>query len=667
MDDNEALQEHSAGQSPADDCANQLIHALDTGEGIFQFVSPRSHRTGQSKYGQSIIQLLNDMRDASSGRHPHIGGRYEIIDVEKSRGSYDNDDFAEHCIVARDLETSRVSRIPVTQVGLRFDGQILQSKEIVRANVLLESHKERAAEWRGTSADPVASNQIAGAIPSGPLIISHAGIGRNAALITFNEIRRRIVDEKTVDQNNLDQVLLDVICAGRMARGPRFLHSKEQLKVVRQMLLELIPDAQRCAEKKGSRIASFGRAARQRLSRTFTRHRTNSPLRQDENQGVRSLAPTRQSRVADRCVGEPDSGLSPLVVPVASEAPRPEAISPASDTSEQAIAPNFFAPRRERPQVHVVAQGGRIPNRAADISINPHAGRPHSKADQAAAPSDAQAPHTRKIHEEIIFFSDNEGKSDARAIYKFPAARLNIDQIYKELNGHTHQIKEISPAGLHCWWRAGWISALLQHAHSSRPADYLEGVIVKELGKEARTNAKVMTTMIDAIRNDQFLSIIDHHKNLGPGETILSAQCWLRLPGSNIPRGDGRKDEGIFQELSFALLGNAGVASAVRRNSVYEGEPGNDSLLAALCQKLEADMVICSLPRTDGPSVTVFAHKGSDLQELAFDQSERDSFSGTVMNRIAALSVVFTRGFHFDLAIPKGFLPDGLLDGQKRV
>lgn len=266
--------DYCAGQAPEKNCENQLIYALDSGEGIFQFISPRSHRTGVSGHGPSIIKMLNELCDESRAKSPRVNlrlaKRYEITSFELLAGGHEEHDFAQYHLTARDIVTGEVRTVPLTQVGLRFDGQVLQNTEIRRANTLLEEHKVSSAELRGPQVidtRPVKSRWHA-VSRKGPMIVSHVGVGRNAALVIFNNIRDRIAEGGHVNKKNLDEVLYKLIWNGRYARGELFLHSKEQLRVVRQMLLDEIDARERLANaNRPGWFASNSGAMRNSLSR----------------------------------------------------------------------------------------------------------------------------------------------------------------------------------------------------------------------------------------------------------------------------------------------------------------------------------------------------------------------------------------------------------------
>ena len=238
--------------------------------------------------------MVDQLKSSNQSGNPCLGGRYEILGFDRSEKCHPDDDVVHYRLIARDLESGKECIVPVTQVGLRFDGRALQKKEILRANHALESHKQLVGELRQSEADQGSSADANVAVRHGPLIVSHAGIGRNAVLITFNDIRTRILEDRSVDRNDLDQILLEVIAAGRQARGPRFFHTKEQLKVVRQTLLELIEEVEiGDARESVDRLASTDQASRHRLMRYVDL----SELRERDHQPA--LPTERQTAPAD--------------------------------------------------------------------------------------------------------------------------------------------------------------------------------------------------------------------------------------------------------------------------------------------------------------------------------------------------------------------------------
>ena len=175
-----------------------------------------------------------------SGNVPlRLGNRYEVLGFDCIDGGHTTDSHAQYQLRVRNLDNAKETVVPITQIGLPFADRILQAKDIVRANDVLERHHQALDNYRHCNWRESLDRQVS-TPPHGPLIVSQAGIGRNAALIAFRDISIRITQEKSVNRDNLDTVLCKLILDSRRARGPKFLHSKNQLHVLRQALLEVI-------------------------------------------------------------------------------------------------------------------------------------------------------------------------------------------------------------------------------------------------------------------------------------------------------------------------------------------------------------------------------------------------------------------------------------------
>ncbi len=219
-----------AGQSPQrfDRCAMFLVEGLDSGQGLFQFVSRKTHAasidpTQATTRERSIIdQLMDEWTKCGKKRGELVlAGRYEVTQVEPQAPT---DNHRRVMLTVWDRENSKTITVPLTQAGLRFTGQLLRWEEIKTANTLLDGHR-----------DCVDPPPLKGA--ADPMIISFAGIGRNAALITYRETRARIDAQpptSRLGQKWLDETLKNIVESGRRDRGPGFIHSDAQLEALRE-------------------------------------------------------------------------------------------------------------------------------------------------------------------------------------------------------------------------------------------------------------------------------------------------------------------------------------------------------------------------------------------------------------------------------------------------
>ena len=207
-------------------CERFLVQGLDSGQGLFQFVSRKAHRTPDQSVQKTI---LGQLRDQWEGRSENAGplvlaGRYEVTALKKLSADEHQCCYA---LTAVDvLDRTKTKTVVLTQAGLRFTDKTLRSAQIKQADDLMNAHLAQC--------DP-ASTDAACDQPE-PMVISHAGIGRNATLIVYREVLTRF--DATPTDHALDIALEDVIRRGRENRGPRFVHSQAQFDELKKALKE---------------------------------------------------------------------------------------------------------------------------------------------------------------------------------------------------------------------------------------------------------------------------------------------------------------------------------------------------------------------------------------------------------------------------------------------
>jgi hypothetical protein len=217
-----------AGQSPQQLglCEKFLVQGLDSGQGLFQFVSRKAHRTPEQSVQKTILgQLREQWERRSENAGPLVlAGRYEVTELRELSADKHQCRYA---LTAVDvLDRTKTRTMVLTQAGLRFTDKLLRSAQIKEADDLMNAH---LAQCGPASSDAASGQQE-------PMVISHAGIGRNATLITYREVLRRF-DATPTDQA-LDIALEAVTRQGRESRGPRFIHSEAQLDELKKALKE---------------------------------------------------------------------------------------------------------------------------------------------------------------------------------------------------------------------------------------------------------------------------------------------------------------------------------------------------------------------------------------------------------------------------------------------
>jgi len=226
---------YSCGKSPVESAHNPfteheefIVQGIVSGQGVYQFVSPRTHFRPAESTKKPIIGALREQWQAhqKSGTQFVLGGRFEVVSINPNElpevlpDGIDPrpDQMHFECeLTVIDLQhpDDAIRRIPMTQAGLKFSDKCLASKQIVQAHNILQDHQKRC----------MPSNALRDAHPQSlPTIASPAGRGRAPTLIVYNEIFERINAGLIIDKASLEATLLDVINDGRKARIASDLH-----------------------------------------------------------------------------------------------------------------------------------------------------------------------------------------------------------------------------------------------------------------------------------------------------------------------------------------------------------------------------------------------------------------------------------------------------------
>lgn len=231
---------YAAGQSPDAHCLDDfLLQGIASRQGIFQFVSRRAQYAPERSTETPIIAMLKQRRRD----HPTalLGDRYRIDDFlqVEQKESDSPSDHLHFMLHVTDLGSNQtppaVLRIPITQAGLKFTDRVLDAEHIARASALMEAHIDQLP----TAVDADANDAPA---RSGidRMILSRAGIGRNATLISYRTLLAQIANadrRSALTEATLDDALFDVIYTGRGDRDAAYIPSLPQLTALRQALL----------------------------------------------------------------------------------------------------------------------------------------------------------------------------------------------------------------------------------------------------------------------------------------------------------------------------------------------------------------------------------------------------------------------------------------------
>ena len=170
------------------------------------------------------------MHEAGDATGLRLDDRFVVTKLTPIGNSSKGSDHQQYLIEAEDVPGSptpqRKYSAVITQVGLPFKNAVLKPDAILRASQLLDAHQHQTATLSASDTAPPDASQ---------LIVSHAGIGRNATLIVYRDISRKI-NAGQVNRANLDAALYEVIAEHRAIRGHHFVHSEQQTAALRAAL-----------------------------------------------------------------------------------------------------------------------------------------------------------------------------------------------------------------------------------------------------------------------------------------------------------------------------------------------------------------------------------------------------------------------------------------------
>lgn len=563
-----------AAQSPEADCTHFLIQGLDSQQGIYQFVSCKAHATGRDSGGPTITTMMCDRWAAKQTATMMLGERYEVTDLRKLDGMDGGADHIRHELVAIDRHSPEreVRTMLLTQAGLQFSGRVLQPAEIVRADALLGSHRSWCAEKNHAEGDNEAR--------SNPMIASYAGIGRNAVLISYSDMCLRI-ESGSVNKENLDATLKSVIQAGRIARGPRFLHSRDQLAALRKTLLA----------KLNTQPASIPVSQR---ARAWVVRALQSCIPAASNQTGNAIK-TQSAPVTPRAEHHwPRTEVARLRYPC--------------ETSHKArrAAPPVVAAEQRQPSHSETGEpefSQQFPS-----SGKGNANRENVDASRASAlidvseitPPPQNSGTLNAINDATDYESSNSDVTEAadlaRADYQlsevgvtFDNTKIDMSAINLQMSHHEivgpHRIKKLASADNGSWWRAAFLSVFVdaftarvdvpQRIHDKvleLGQDFLnEAQLLKNMTKEAvrsdRGLAEIMTNMPD-VHHAGMPGVLDH----AMGAAIFEASISQFKAVGEDDADPMRPGEQALKKVARALLLKGGV-DRIKVERLFDHDP----------------------------------------------------------------------------------------------
>ncbi|MFN7835066.1 MAG: hypothetical protein ACK5NY_04640 [Burkholderiaceae bacterium] len=153
------------GQAPRDfaECEKLLLHVLASRQGAFHIVTRQAQRRpGTDLEHSSLLQLLQGRFESCQQLQQKLilGERFEVQTLSTHS---DDRDHTIQLLTVRDLHTQEVFSVPLTRVGLAYDGYALKADDTEKASMFYDAHLRCLGST--ASAD------------DGPLILSYGGVG----------------------------------------------------------------------------------------------------------------------------------------------------------------------------------------------------------------------------------------------------------------------------------------------------------------------------------------------------------------------------------------------------------------------------------------------------------------------------------------------------------
>ena len=152
---------YPAGQSPNMDeaeqflaCEKMLVQGIESGLGVYQFVSPRAHFQPEKSREKPILDTL--LKQLKDGKEIILGGRYRVVNIEEPHPPEPGikEVHKRYLLTVSFGDPTVERRIPLTQVGLQLTKKdkpdtnkaekFLNAAQILHADTLLGTHHDFA-------------------------------------------------------------------------------------------------------------------------------------------------------------------------------------------------------------------------------------------------------------------------------------------------------------------------------------------------------------------------------------------------------------------------------------------------------------------------------------------------------------------------------------------
>ena len=282
-----------AGRSPRGKsvCEDFLVNAIESREGLFQFVSPSAHRDPAASAEKPMMHLFKEAFKNKGQEGLILGGRYRVESYADMVA--DGGDFKQIKIEVIDtLNDNEKKSIILTQAGLSFQKNKLRAIDIQRADELMELHLSE-------------NSRLGIPVDRDPMVVSYTGIGRNATLIAYRQVCQQLKDIGNKDE--LRAVLKEVVLAGRRDRGPGFIHSAAQMEELLAAVEQAYDDHQ-TGKGTDADDRSAGGTSAPRASDARPQADKEGPAARAANSDPARAAPNKEPAASGSSTNDPSAG-----------------------------------------------------------------------------------------------------------------------------------------------------------------------------------------------------------------------------------------------------------------------------------------------------------------------------------------------------------------------
>jgi len=668
-----AKSSYVVGQSPVSEnrCESFLVHAMKSGDGIYQFVSEKTHRRmidGKKSFaesGQKERSILEEIRTKLAlSRSEHskyvIDGKHEIVGLREigSNGNGSEGNLSQsntHChflLEFREQANGPLKTIPITQAGFAFKEKTLRGEQLREANACLATHI-------GLRNNSDAKGNIA------EMVLSYAGIGRNAALIVFSEASKMIEADQITTESELDTALENLINQGRAVRGPHFLHSKAQLQEIRNTCIASLNARIHFRYPSDDAFLRFSDSE----SDTDTDTDLDFEIQGFQENFEDDMLPVQHPPVAQTAIYlEP--GRNPDHLDNANESASEEEVLDDMAPLTEPLAP--FRPA-ESVTAPILESNASPKISASDKTVPiPTAASLDSQIETPRVVSGATAPNAPVEHTPppVPFVS-------------FGAGVIDLDEIDRRLLTLTHHVRKMECSDNGSWWRAAFLSALMGTNYSESDEIAAQRLYdrVAALGDDLISEAKLLKDMAEKLRlNDGtggIHTVLTDLEPETPKEHFKAFSSRLKAVGE-ADNDPSRPGETALKKIARAMLLKAGYSHAaveklMSDSSPREGSP--DDVRALISQFGQERSQMFMRPRKD-PSTypTNPVNDDVDLNTATLDIAGLKDFKGheivkpeieeesghtyveMVGRSLNARPVAVFDDGHFGISVPTGYV-----------